>query len=65
AKADIKVVSPNAPPVVPQLLEKTRIKFYRTLDEALATLDPTLLKEQIDFIPFGSSTVPIPGFEDL
>jgi nickel-dependent lactate racemase len=59
-KADIVVVSPKAPAVVEQLLGKTRIKFYRSLDEALAQLDKSLYTGRVGFIPFGSSTVPIP-----
>jgi hypothetical protein len=54
------VVSPKAPAVVEQLLGKTRIKFYRSLDEALAQLDKSLYTGRVGFIPFGSSTVPIP-----
>ncbi len=60
AKADIVVVSPKAPAAVEQLLLKTRIRFYRSLDEALSQLDRSLYAGKVGFIPFGSSTVPIP-----
>jgi lactate racemase len=60
AKADIVVVSPKAPAAVEQLLAKTRIRFYRSLDEALSQLDRSLYAGKVGFIPFGSSTVPIP-----
>jgi nickel-dependent lactate racemase len=60
AKADIVVVSPRAPAAVEQLLLKTRIRFYRSLDEALSQLDRSLYRGKVGFIPFGSSTVPIP-----
>lgn len=60
-KADIVVVSPRAPAVVEQLLGKTRIMFYRSLDDALAHLDKSLYAGKVGFIPFGSSTVPIPA----
>jgi len=60
-KADIVVVSPKAPTVVEQLLAKTRIRFYRSLDEALERLDKSLYSGMVGFVPFGSSTVPIPA----
>jgi nickel-dependent lactate racemase len=59
-KADIVVVSPKAPGAVEQLLAKTRIRFYRSLDEAISQLDRSLYAGKVGFIPFGSSTVPIP-----
>ncbi len=61
AKADIIVVSPRASPVVEELLAKTRIKFYRNLDQALTTIDKTLYSSQVNLIPYGSSTVPTPA----
>ena len=60
-KADIVVVSPKAPTVVEQLLAKTRIRFCRSLDEALERLDKSLYSGMVGFVPFGSSTVPIPA----
>src|SRR3989442_15329152 len=60
-KADIVVVSPKAPTVVEQLLAKTRIRFYRSLDEVPERLDKSLYSGMVGFVPFGSSTVPIPA----
>lgn len=61
AKADIIVVSPKAPAVVEELLANTRIKFYRSIDQALGTLDTRLYAGNVDFVPYGSSTVPTPA----
>ena len=58
-KTDFVVVSPKAPAPVEELLSKTRIKFFRSIDDALRTLDPTLYEKDVAVIPYGSSTVPV------
>jgi len=58
-KADFIVVSPKAPAAVEELVNKTRIKFFRTIDDALRTLDQKLYERDVAVIPFGSSTVPV------
>src|SRR2546425_12029774 len=58
-KTDFVVVSPKAPAPVEELLNKTRIKFFRTIDDALRTLDSTLYEKDVAVIPYGSSTVPV------
>ena len=60
-KADFVVVSPKAPSPVEELLNKTRIKFYRTIDDALKTIDPKLYERDVAVIPYGTSTVPVAG----
>ena len=59
AKAQFLVVSPKAPPVVQELLTKTRIEFHRSIDDALRALDERLYERDVTVIPFGSCTVPI------
>jgi len=59
AKADFIVVSPKAPSVVEEFLTKTRIRFYRAIDDALRSLDPKLYDRDVAVIPYGSATVPI------
>jgi lactate racemase len=59
AKADFVVVSPKAPAIVEEFLSKTRIRFYRTIDDALKSVDPKLYERDVAVIPFGSSTVPV------
>ena len=58
-KADFAVVSPKAPTVIEQFLSKTRIKFYRNIDDALRSMDSKLYERDVAVIPYGSSTVPI------
>ncbi len=58
-RADFIVVSPKAPGPVEELLSKTRIKFFRTIDEALGSLDKRLYEGEVAGIPHGSSTVPL------
>jgi hypothetical protein len=58
-KADFVVVSPKAPAVVEQFLGKTRIRFYRAIDDALRSMDSKLYERDVAVIPYGSSTVPI------
>ena len=58
-RADFMVVSPKAPSPVEQFLAKTRIRFFRTIDEALGTLDRKLYERDVAVIPHGSSTVPL------
>ena len=58
-KADFMVVSPKAPSEVEDLLGKTRIRFFRAIDDALRSLDPKLYEKDIALIPYGSATVPI------
>ena len=58
-KADFIVVSPKAPAPVEELLNKTRIKFVRSIDDALKTLDQKLYEKDVAVIPYGSSTVPV------
>jgi len=59
AKTDFAVVSPKAPTVVEEFLGKTRIKFYRTIDDALRSMDSKLYERDVAIIPYGSSTVPV------
>lgn len=58
-KCDFIVVSPKAPAVVNDLLGKTRIRFYREMDDALRSLDNKLFERDVAVIPYGSATVPI------
>ncbi len=58
-KADFLVVSPNAPSVVEELLSKTRIRFYREIDDALKSVDSKLYERDVAVLPYGSATVPI------
>jgi lactate racemase len=58
-KADFIVVSPKAPSVVEEFLAKTRIRFYRAIDDALRSLDSKLYEREVALIPYGSATVPI------
>src|SRR3989449_1265815 len=58
-KADLMVVSPKAPSTVPDLLAKTRIRFFRKIDEALTTIDKKLYERDVAVLPHGSSTVPL------
>jgi lactate racemase len=59
SRTDFIVVSPRAPAPVPELLAKTRIKFFRAIDEALSSLDKRLYEREVAVIPHGSSTVPV------
>ncbi len=59
AKTDFMVVSPKAPGAVEDLLAKTKIRFFRTIDDALASLDKRLYEREVAVLPHGSSTVPI------
>src|SRR2546427_11107748 len=56
-KTDFVVVSPKAPPPVEELLRKTRIRFFRSIDDALRTLEHTLYENDVAVIPYGSSTL--------
>ncbi len=58
AKTDFVVVSPKAPGAVEELLARTRIKFFRTIDDALGSLDRRLYEREVAVMPHGSSTVP-------
>ncbi len=58
-RADFMVVSPQAPASVEELLGKTRIKFFRAIDDALRSLDANLYSRDVAVLPYGSSTVPI------
>ncbi len=58
-RADFIVVSPKAPGPVEELLSKTRIKFFRTIDDSLGSLDRRLYELDVAVIPHGSSTVPL------
>jgi lactate racemase len=58
-KADFMVVSPRAPTVVEEFLAKTRIRFYRAIDDALRSVDSKLYEKDVAVIPYGSATVPI------
>ena len=60
-KADFIVVSPKASGTVEEFLGKTRIKFYRAIDDALRAIDSKLYENDVAVLPFGSSTVPIPS----
>jgi len=53
------VVSRKAPAAIEQFLSKTRIKFYRNIDDALRSMDSKLYERDVAVIPYGSSTVPI------
>lgn len=59
AKTDFVVVSPKAPGAVEELLAKTKIRFFRTIDDALGSLDKRLYEREVAVLPHGSSTVPI------
>ncbi len=59
-RADLIVVSPHAPESVEELLAKTRIKFFRSIDDALGSLDKWLYERDVAVVPHGSSTVPLP-----
>ncbi len=54
------VVSPKAPSPVGELLAKTRVGFFRAIDDALGSLDKRLYERDVAVIPHGSSTVPLP-----
>jgi lactate racemase len=58
-KADFLVVSPRAPVVVEEFLGKTRVRFYRAIDDALRSLDAKLYEKDVAVIPYGSATVPV------
>ena len=58
-KTDYAVVSPKAPVGVEDFLRKTRIRFYRTIDDALRSMDSKLYERDVAVIPYGSSTVPV------
>ncbi len=58
-RTDFIVVSPNAPGSVEELLNKTKIRFFRTIDDALGSLDKKLYEREVAVIPHGSSTVPL------
>jgi nickel-dependent lactate racemase len=58
-KTDYAVVSPKAPAVVEDFLSKTWIRFHRTIDDALRSMDSKLYERDVAVIPYGSSTVPI------
>jgi len=60
-RARFIVVSPKAPPAVEELLSKTRISFYRSIDDALRSVDSKLYEKDVAIVPYGSSTVPIRG----
>ncbi len=59
ARTDFMVVSPKAPGAVEDLLSKTKIRFFRTIDDALASLDKRLYEREVAVLPHGSSTVPM------
>lgn len=59
AKMNLIVVSPSAAKDVEGLLEKTKYKFFRQLNEAFESLDESHRKDAI-FLPYGSATVPVP-----
>ncbi len=58
-KVDFLVVSPKAPAAVEELLAKTRVRFYRGIDDALQSLDARLYERDIAVVPYGSATVPL------
>ena len=60
-RADFVVVSPKAPAQVEELLSKTQIRFYRSIDDALGSLDKRLYERDVAVVPHGSSTVPLTG----
>lgn len=59
AKTDFFVVSPKAPSSVDELLSKTKVRFFRAIDDALRSLDSRLYEREVAVLPHGSSTVPI------
>jgi lactate racemase len=58
-KTNFIVVSPRAPSAVEDLLNKTWIMFYRSIDDALKTLDFKTYERDVAVIPYGTSTVPV------
>src|SRR3989454_3515147 len=58
-KADFLVVSPRAPSVVEEFVGRTRIRFCRTIDDALRSLDSKLYERDVAIVPYGSATVPL------
>jgi nickel-dependent lactate racemase len=60
-KTDFAVVSPKAPSAVEELLSKTRIKIYRSIDDALKSMDSKLYDGDVAVLPHGSSTIPLIG----
>ncbi len=58
-KTDFAVVSPKAPTAVEELLAKTKIKFYRGIDDALRSMDSRLYERDVAVLPHGSSTIPL------
>jgi lactate racemase len=60
-KTDFIIVSPKAPGPVEELLSKTKMRFFRKIDDALGSLDKRLYERQVAVIPYGSSTVPVAG----
>ncbi len=58
-KADFIVVSPKAHAQVGDLLAKTRVKFFGTIDDALKSLDSKLYERDVAVVPYGSCTIPI------
>ena len=60
-KARFIVVSPKAPALVEEFLNKTRIGFYRSIDDALRSVDNKLYEKNVAVVPYGSSTVPLRG----
>jgi nickel-dependent lactate racemase len=60
-KAQFIVVSPKAPTLVEEFLNKTRIRFYRSIDDALKSVDSRLYEKEVAVVPYGSSTVPVRG----
>ncbi|HZY94655.1 MAG TPA: lactate racemase domain-containing protein [Candidatus Bathyarchaeia archaeon] len=58
-KTDFAVVSPKAPGTVEELLAKTKIKFYRGIDDALKSIDSKLYERDVAVLPHGSSTIPL------
>jgi nickel-dependent lactate racemase len=59
SRADMMVVSPEAPAELKTMLEKKDIFFSRELDDALSTLERGFLSNII-VVPKGPSTVPMP-----
>ena len=60
-RARFMVVSPRAPQLVEEFLNKTRIDFFRSIDEALKAVDGKLYEKEVAVVPYGSSTVPVRG----
>ncbi len=60
SRSDFIIVSPKAPAAVEELLAKTRLRFYRNIDDALRPLDASMYERDVAIIPYGSSTVPLP-----